>query len=91
MEGCENTCAYLVKGKGSGKSHYQQNSSLIGGNGEKVQTLIAGTFDGYDAGKVKFFCQKLIHIMLKKGEIIVFCSLMRHILQFPACQKSSNP
>jgi hypothetical protein len=67
------------------------NSSLIGGNGEKVQTLIAGTFERYDAGKVKFFCQKLIHIMLKKGEIIVFCSLMRHILQFPACQKSSNP
>jgi hypothetical protein len=32
------------------------NSSLVGGNGEKVQTLIAGTFEGYDAAKAKFFC-----------------------------------
>ena len=70
---------------------YPSNISMVDGNGEKVQILIAGTFEGYDAGKVKFFCQKLIHIMFKKGEIIVFCSFMRHILQFPACQKSSNP
>jgi hypothetical protein len=34
------------------------NSSLVGGNGEKVQTLfIAGIFEGYDAGKVKFFAK----------------------------------
>ena len=29
---------------------------MVDGNGEKVQILIAGTFEGYDAGKVKFFC-----------------------------------
>ena len=30
---------------------------MVDGNGEKVQTLIAGTFEGYDAGKVKFFAK----------------------------------
>jgi hypothetical protein len=29
------------------------NSSLVDGNGGKVQTLIADTFEGYDVGKVK--------------------------------------
>ena len=32
------------------------NISMVDGNGEKVQILIAGTFEGYDAVKVKFFC-----------------------------------
>jgi hypothetical protein len=45
---------------------------MVDGNGEKVQTLIAVTFEGYDAGKVKFFCQKLIHIMLKKEKLSFF-------------------
>ena len=49
-----------------------QNISMVDGNGEKVQTLIAVTFEGYDAGKVKFFCQKLIHIMLKKEKLSFF-------------------
>jgi hypothetical protein len=33
------------------------NSSFVDGNGGKVQTLIAGTFEGYDAGKVKCFAK----------------------------------
>ena len=33
-----------------------ENISMVDGNGEKVQILIAGTFEGYDAVKVKFFC-----------------------------------
>jgi hypothetical protein len=32
-----------------------QNISMVDGNGEKVQSLIAVTFEGYDAGEVKFF------------------------------------
>jgi hypothetical protein len=31
------------------------NISMVDGNGEKVQSLIAVTFEGYDAGEVKFF------------------------------------
>ena len=33
----------------------RQNISMVDGNGEKVQSLIAVTFEGYDAGEVKFF------------------------------------
>ena len=36
--------------------HSSTNISMVDGNGEKVQILIAGTFEGYDAVKVKFFC-----------------------------------
>ena len=38
------------------KPRFKPNLTMVDGNGEKVQILIAGTFEGYDAVKVKFFC-----------------------------------
>ena len=45
---------------------------MVDGNGGKVQTLIAGTFEGYDAGKVKFFLPKIDSYYVKKARNYCF-------------------
>jgi hypothetical protein len=69
----------------------EANISMVDGNGGKVQTLIAGTFEGYDAGKVKFFAKNGFIFCKAVAKLSNFTHICVIFSNFPACQKSPKP
>jgi hypothetical protein len=76
---------------GDSRKVFSTNISMVDGNGGKVQTLIADTFEGYDAGKVKFFAKNGFIFCKEVAKLSNFAHLCVIFSNFPACQKSPKP